>query len=154
MQLWRSSLGLILVVTDCYTLLGWWQYDWQWETWPPIDITLLWLVGLKIDWDCPVLHCIMGSHDQWEFQLFSDPSDSPFALQLPAVRQYITLVPLTDSMQSFSPRCLSPHSLIKQRQCQHTIIETVLLTRNYKIKQSNETLSQFCTLHNHGPTRW
>ena len=48
--------------------------------------------------------------------------------------------------------CLSPHSLIKQRKCQHTIIETVLLARNYKIKQSNETLSQFCTLHNHGPT--
>ena len=25
---------------------------------------------------------------------------------------YITMVPLTDSMQSFSPRCLYPHSLI------------------------------------------
>ena len=28
----------------------------------------------------------MGSNDQWEFQLFFDPGDSPFALQLPAVR--------------------------------------------------------------------
>ena len=36
-------------------------------------IALLWLVGLKIDWDCPVPHCIMGSRDQWEFQLFFRP---------------------------------------------------------------------------------
>ena len=36
-------------------------------------ITLLWLVGLKIDWDCLVPHCIMGSHDQWEFQLLFRP---------------------------------------------------------------------------------
>ena len=36
-------------------------------------ITLLWLVGQKIDWDCPVPHCIMGSNDQWEFQLFFRP---------------------------------------------------------------------------------
>ena len=28
--------------------------------------------------------------------------------------QYITMVPLTDSMPSFSIRCLSPHGLIKQ----------------------------------------
>ena len=35
--------------------------------------TLLWLVGLKIDWDCPVPHCIMGSRDQWEYQLFFRP---------------------------------------------------------------------------------
>ena len=60
----------------------------------------------------------------------------------------------TDTMQSFSLRCLSPHNFIKQRKCQNTIIETVLLARNDKIKQSNETLSQFCTLHNHGPTHW
>ena len=60
----------------------------------------------------------------------------------------------TDTMQSFSLWCLSPHNFIKQRKCQHTIIETVLLARNDKIKQSNETLSQFCTLHNHGPTHW
>ena len=33
-------------------------------------ITLLWLVGLNIDWDCLVPHCIMGSRDQWEFPLF------------------------------------------------------------------------------------
>ena len=36
-------------------------------------ITLLWLVGQKIDWDCPVSHCIMGANDQWEFQLFFRP---------------------------------------------------------------------------------
>ena len=36
-------------------------------------ITLLWLVGLKIDSYCPVPHCIMGSLDQWEFQLFFSP---------------------------------------------------------------------------------
>ena len=51
---------------------------------------------------------------------------------------YIIMVPLTDSMPSFSLRCLSSHSLIKQRKCQHTIIETVLLARNYKIQQNNE----------------
>ena len=67
---------------------------------------------------------------------------------------YITMVPLTDSMLSFSLRCLSPYSFIQQRKCQYTIIETVLLARNDKIKQSNETLSQFSTLHNHGPTYW
>ena len=41
------------------------------ETWPPI--TLLWLVGLKIDWDCLVPHCIMGSRDHWESPLFFRP---------------------------------------------------------------------------------
>ena len=33
-------------------------------------ITLLWLVGLNIDWDYLLPHCIMGSCDQWEFPLF------------------------------------------------------------------------------------
>ena len=33
-------------------------------------ITLLWLVGLNVDWDCLVSHCIIGSRDQWEFPLF------------------------------------------------------------------------------------
>ena len=37
---------------------------------------------------------------------------------------YINMAPLIDSMQSFSLRCLYSHSLIKQRKCQHTIIET------------------------------
>ena len=44
---------------------------------------------------------------------------------------YITMVPLTDSMQSFSLRYLSPHSSMKQRKCQITIINPVLLGRNY-----------------------
>ena len=60
----------------------------------------------------------------------------------------------TDTMHSFPLRCLSPNGFIKQGKCQHTIIETVLLTRNDKIKQSNENLSQFCTLHDYGPTHW
>ena len=47
-----------------------------------------------------------------------------------------------------------PHSLIKPRKCQLTIIETILLARNYKIQQSNETQNQFCTLRNHEPTNW
>ena len=34
---------------------------------------LLWLVGLNIDWDCPVPHCIMGSCDQWESPPFAPP---------------------------------------------------------------------------------
>ena len=56
---------------------------------------------------------------------------------------YITMVPLTDSMVSFFLRCFSPHSLIKQRKRQHTIIETVLLARKCKIQQSNETMQSF-----------
>ena len=41
------------------------------------------------------------------------------------------MAPLTDSMQSFSLRCLSPHSLVEQRKCQIIIINPVLLARNY-----------------------
>ena len=44
---------------------------------------------------------------------------------------YITMVPLTDSMPSLSLRCLSPHSLMKQRKGQITTINSVLLARNY-----------------------
>ena len=47
-----------------------------------------------------------------------------------------------------------PHSLIKPRKCQLTIIETILLARDYKIQQSNDTESHFCTLHDQGPTHW
>ena len=42
------------------------------ERWPPIG-----LVGLNIDWDCLVPHCIMGSRDKWEFlSLFRPHSQS------------------------------------------------------------------------------
>ena len=30
----------------------------------------VWLVGLNIVWDCLVLYCILGLHDQWEFPPF------------------------------------------------------------------------------------
>ena len=40
---------------------------------PLAGISLLWLVGLKRDWDCPVPYCIMDSCDQWGFQLFFRP---------------------------------------------------------------------------------
>ena len=50
--------------------------------------------------------------------------------------------------------CLSLHSLIKQRKCQIIIIETGSLPEIAIIQQSNGTQSQFCTLHNYGPTRW
>ena len=36
-------------------------------------ITRWWLVGLNIYWDCLVSHCIIGSHDQWEFPPFFRP---------------------------------------------------------------------------------
>ena len=36
-------------------------------------ITVLWLVGLNIDRDCLVPHCIMRSCDQWEFPPFFRP---------------------------------------------------------------------------------
>ena len=42
-------------------------------------ITLLCLVGLNLDWDCLVPHCIMDSRDQWDFPQFSDPNDGPHA---------------------------------------------------------------------------
>ena len=42
-------------------------------------ITLLWLVGLNIDWDCLVLQWIVGSHDKWGFPPFWKTSDSPLA---------------------------------------------------------------------------
>ena len=47
----------------------------EYETWFPIlaGITLLWLVGLNIDWDCLVPQCIIGVCDQWEFPLFFRP---------------------------------------------------------------------------------
>ena len=35
-----------------------------------VGIAFLWLVGLNIDWDCLVPHCIMGPCDQWEFPSF------------------------------------------------------------------------------------
>ena len=40
------------------------------ETWPPIGWHHPFVIGLNIDWDCLVPHCIMGSCDQWEFSLF------------------------------------------------------------------------------------
>ena len=36
-------------------------------------ITFSWLVGLNIDWDCLLPHCIMGSYDPWEFPPFFRP---------------------------------------------------------------------------------
>ena len=36
-------------------------------------IILWWLVGLNIAWNCQVLHCIMGSCDQWGFPPFFRP---------------------------------------------------------------------------------
>ena len=42
-------------------------------------ITLLLLVCLNIDVDFLVLHCIIGSRDQWGFPPFFTPNDSPFA---------------------------------------------------------------------------
>ena len=71
---------------DCYTVLAWWQQDCHRCVRHGLQlagITLLWLVGLKIDWDCPVPHCIMGSRDQWEFPtVFQTPVRVPTACRL------------------------------------------------------------------------
>ena len=48
-------------------------------------ITLLWLVGLNIDWDCLVPHCIMTSGNSHRL---SHPSGSPFS---PKYRQCFLL---------------------------------------------------------------
>ena len=65
------------VVIDCYTVLPGGNRTvsgvWDMASNGLAGIALLWLVGLNIDWDCLVPHCIMGSHDQWEFPPFFRP---------------------------------------------------------------------------------
>ena len=72
---------------DCYTVLAWWQKDCQLGLKHGLQlakITLLWLIGLKVDWDYPVPHCIMGSRDKWEFQLFFGPQWQSLCIDLTA----------------------------------------------------------------------
>ena len=101
----------------------------------PLHCGLMWPVGIPTVFQTPVtvlLHCPNGN--------------LPLGLCKGTVKESTVVShgrllhnSLTDSIQSFSLRCLSPHSLIKQRKCQHTIIETVLLAGNYKIQQNNQT---------------
>ena len=49
-------------------------------------VTLLWLVGLNIGWDCLVPHCIMGSRDPGEFPTFFGPQWQSFCTALMAGR--------------------------------------------------------------------
>ena len=65
----------VLVRVDCYTALAWWQYyrDCHWDMGHGPRRHALWLVGLNINWDCLVPHCIMGSRDQREFPPFFRP---------------------------------------------------------------------------------
>ena len=80
------------------------------------------------------LHYGITWRDEWEFQLCS--SESTFALQLPAVRAVQGDCERVYSGQPWEaeqiayrvlPWGVYPHSLIKQRKCQLTIIETILL---------------------------
>ena len=75
-------LAVIARALDCYTVLFCWQLDclWGMRHGPRLVGITLSLVGLKIDGNCPVPNCIIGSRDLWEFPLFADPSDNPFAL--------------------------------------------------------------------------
>ena len=78
-------------------------------------ITLLWLVGLNIDWDCLVPHCIMGSRDQWEFPLFGGPQWQSLctALTVPLVLCKGTVKESSGSGRSSSSRCYGNISHVK-----------------------------------------
>ena len=72
---YTSGPTLFEYAAACYTVLAWWQWDW--------NMTSNWLVS-RFCWsfcwsfwlvfsDCLVLHCIMGSRDQWKFPSFCRP---------------------------------------------------------------------------------
>ena len=54
---------------DCYTVLALSQCGMRHELQLAL-ITILWLIGLNVGWDCLMLRCIMGSRDPWEFPSF------------------------------------------------------------------------------------
>ena len=59
--------------------------------------TLLWFVGLNIDWDYLVPHCIMGWRDQWEFPTFFQTSvtvhfHSPNVLKYPVSKLWLNVL--------------------------------------------------------------
>ena len=81
------ALYIICVETDiaiqqgleCYTVLAWWHWDRQCgmkHVFQLAGITILWLVGLNMYWDCLVSYCIIGSRDRWEFPPFSMTTSS------------------------------------------------------------------------------
>ena len=82
------------LIIDCYTVVALWQQHCQWGMRHGLQlagITLLWLVGLNIPWDCLVSPCIMGSCDQWKFSSFFQTPvtvalHSPDGRQMTAVR--------------------------------------------------------------------
>ena len=47
------------------------------------SITLLWLAGLNINWDCFVSHYIGGSRGRWEFRLFFRPPWQSICTDMP-----------------------------------------------------------------------
>ena len=56
-----------------------------------LALPFLWLVGLNIDWDCPMPHCIMASPHQWEFPSFlpqwqTAPLHSHNGRKMPVIR--------------------------------------------------------------------
>ena len=114
----------------------------------PLHYGLKWPVGIPTVFQTPMtvpLHCNCLSFGLYKVNVKESTVVSHGRLLHNSLNRYHA---------EFFPEVPFPHSLIKQRKCQHTIIETVLLARNYKIKQSNEILSPFFTLHNHGPTYW
>ena len=125
-----------------------WSKDWLGLPSAPLHYGLTWPEGIPTVFQTPVtvpLHCTCLQLGLCKGTVKESTVVSRGRLLHNSLNRYHA---------EFSLTCLSPHSLIKQRKCQHTIIEAALLARNYKIKQSNGTLSQFCTLHNHGPTHW
>ena len=71
---------------DCYTVLVWWHCDCQWGRRPSglqlAGITLLWLAGLKIGWDCLSHNGLLGDVTAENFRRFSETNDNPLAQHL------------------------------------------------------------------------
>ena len=71
-------------------------------------ITRLWLLGLNIDWDCLVLHCIMDSCDQWEFPPFDRPQWQSLCTALTAG------VPAARAVQGDCERVTNPSNTVSR----------------------------------------
>ena len=70
---WQYILAKDVPYVVWYRALAWWQYGCQWGVRHGLQlagITLLWLVGVNMYWDCLVSQCIVGSRDWCELPLF------------------------------------------------------------------------------------
>ena len=102
------------------------------ESWPPIDWPHPFVIGWSEDrlgLPSDPLHFGLTWPMGIPTVLQSGPCKGTVEESIMVSHGRLLLNSLTDSMQRYSPMCLSPHSLIKQRKYQLTIIETILLAR-------------------------